>query len=212
MSKPNSPKETPPPKEEKEKKPLNIGGLLANIVTTVIICAIFVGINFKMMNDTVGTLKTSLADVSGAVEETEEDGETIFRGIIIDLGEFTMNLADVAPRAYLKAEVAIEVSMLETDPQAQTQTEKPSGGHGHGGGDAQPTGKEAFEQEMLQFKPAIRDAIITVLSGKTSDELATTTGKELAKEEISEQVNAIFGGEREVLRVSFGQFIMQQGR
>ena len=34
-------------------------------------------------------------------------------------------------------------------------------------------------------------------------------GKELVKEQITEDVNAIFAGEREVIRVNFGQFIIQ---
>ena len=37
----------------------------------------------------------------------------------------------------------------------------------------------------------------------------TAAGKELVKEQITEDVNAIFAGQREVLRVSFGQFIIQ---
>jgi flagellar FliL protein len=62
---------------------------------------------------------------------------------------------------------------------------------------------------MAQFKPAIRDAVITTLSSKTSAEVSTVAGKELAKEQIIEAVNSIFAGDREVLRVSFGQFIIQ---
>ncbi len=68
---------------------------------------------------------------------------------------------------------------------------------------------EAIQKEMAQFKPAIRDAVITNLSSKTSSELASAAGKELAKEQISNDINSILGGEREVLRVSFGQFIIQ---
>ena len=68
---------------------------------------------------------------------------------------------------------------------------------------------EAIQKEMNQFKPAIRDAVITNLSSKTSAELASAAGKELAKEQISDEINSILGGEREVLRVSFGQFIIQ---
>ena len=41
------------------------------------------------------------------------------------------------------------------------------------------------------------------------DELASAAGKELAKEQITNDINSILGGEREVLRVSFGQFIIQ---
>ena len=68
---------------------------------------------------------------------------------------------------------------------------------------------EAIQKEMNQYKPAIRDAVITNLSSKTSTELATAAGKELAKEQITNDINSILGGEREVLRVSFGQFIIQ---
>ena len=65
------------------------------------------------------------------------------------------------------------------------------------------------QYKKKQFKPAIRDAVITNLSSKTSTELATAAGKELAKEQITNDINSILGGEREVLRVSFGQFIIQ---
>ena len=67
----------------------------------------------------------------------------------------------------------------------------------------------AIQKEMSQFKPAIRDAVITNLSSKTSAELSSAAGKELAKEQITNDVNSILSGEREVLRVSFGQFIIQ---
>ncbi len=43
----------------------------------------------------------------------------------------------------------------------------------------------------------------------TTSELATATGKEHAKEQILNDINDILGGEREVLSVSFGQFIIQ---
>ena len=68
---------------------------------------------------------------------------------------------------------------------------------------------EAIQKEMNQYKPAIRDAVITNLSSKTSAELATAAGKELSKEQISNDINSILAGEREVLRVSYGQFIIQ---
>ena len=62
---------------------------------------------------------------------------------------------------------------------------------------------------MAQYKPAIRDAIITTLSSKSSAELSTVAGKELAKEQISDAVNGVLAGDRDVLRVSFGDFIIQ---
>ena len=62
---------------------------------------------------------------------------------------------------------------------------------------------QPFKKEVVYMKKQISFA------SKTSNELATVPGKELAKEQIAEAVDAIFNGEREVMRVSFGQFIMQ---
>ena len=88
--------------------------------------------------------------------------------------------------------------------------ESAKGGGGHGHGEAAPVDPiAAIQAEMNQYKPAIRDAVITNLSSKTSSELSTAAGKELSKEQITNDINAILGGEREVLRVSFGQFIIQ---
>ena len=118
-----------------------------------------------------------------------------------------MNLCDENAKKFLKVNVAIEVSKKEDD----FPKEEPAKGGGHGHGEAAPAVDPlaAIQTEMNQYKPAIRDAVITNLSSKTSAELATAAGKELAKEQITNDINSILGGEREVLRVSFGQFIIQ---
>ena len=139
----------------------------------------------------------------------EEADDEIQRGIIVDLGDFILNLCDEAQKKYLKVNVAIEVSQKDTDfPKEEEQAK--SGGHGgHGAAPAPVDPMEAIQKEMAQFKPAIRDAVITNLSSKTSAELSSAAGKELAKEQIANDINSILGGEREVLRISFGQFIIQ---
>lgn len=191
-------------KEDGEKVPVKKSTFLINVITTTLICSIFLGLNYKMMRD-ISKEQQELLNVN-AVAEEEIATDEISKGYILDLGDFVMNLADASPKVYLKAAVAIEITTLDTDIINLTKREG-GGGHGHGTDVADPA--VAFEQEMGRYKPAIRDSIITILSSKTSDELGTTTGKELAKEQITEQVNAIFAGEREVLRISFGQFIMQ---
>ena len=98
--------------------------------------------------------------------------------------------------------------MVDTDFPKEVEAPK-SSGHGHGAAPAPVDPMEAIQKEMNQYKPAIRDAVITNLSSKTSAELASAAGKELAKEQISNDINSILAGEREVLRVSFGQFIIQ---
>lgn len=189
-----------PDKQQQTPPKSGGGGLIVNIITTILICSIFLGVNYVMVND------ASKRQLAANTENTEDEGdiEEVTKGYIVDLGEFTMNLADASPKTYLRAAVVIEVTVNDTDVLSAGGGE----GHGHGGGTPQPT----IEDDLARVKPAIRDAIITTLSSKTSDELSTTTGKELAKEQIAEQVNAIFAGEREVLRISFGQFIMQPGR
>ena len=77
------------------------------------------------------------------------------------------------------------------------------------GGEGKSAAADPLDAEMAQFKPAIRDSVITTLSSKSAAELSTVAGKELAKEQITEAVNGIFAGDREVLRVSFGDFIIQ---
>lgn len=197
-------------KPDKEKQQQQEGGgsssIIINIVTTAIICVIFIGVNYFLQSNLLTNhLKAMTA------EQTEEDSEENLdkpqKGIVVELGDFTMNLSDIEPRRYLKAEVAIEVTNPEPLPEEEPQ--KASGGHGGHGASAPKSPQDAIIEEMEQYKPAIRDAVITVLSSKTSDELSTTAGKELAKQQIAESVNGIFDGEREVIRVSFGQFIMQ---
>ena len=207
MAKPTQAKE--PDNKEKDK---NEGGgansILINVITTTIVCIIFIGVNYFLQSN---LLTTQLQSIT-AEQNADEDMENLDKpekGIVLDLGDFTMNLSDIEPRRYLKANVAIEITNTEPDPTQQEEQPKASGGHG-GHGEAAPADpKAAIVAEMEQYKPAIRDAVITVLTSKTSDELASTAGKELAKQQIAEAVNGIFDGEREVIRVSFGQFIMQ---
>ena len=157
-------------------------------------------------------LTQKISNIQLSQEELEEGAageDEIQRGIIVDLGDFILNLCDESQKKYLKVNVAIEVSQKEDDFPKEEAQPKSSGGHGHGAAPAAVDPMELIQKEMAQYKPAIRDAVITNLSSKTSAELASAAGKELAKEQIANDINSILGGEREVLRVSFGQFIIQ---
>ena len=182
--------------------------LILNIASTIILLAVFFGVMYFTMNS---MLEQKISKIQVSTEELEE-GEVaedeIQKGIIVDLGDFILNLCDEAQKKYLKVNVAIEVTQKDTDFPKEVEAPK-SGGHGHGAAPAPVDPMEAIQKEMNQYKPAIRDAVITNLSSKTSAELASAAGKELAKEQISNDINSILAGEREVLRVSFGQFIIQ---
>lgn len=221
MPMPSSPKDAKPKTNENIAKDGKSSGggagggmdssklLIANTVTTVVICILFIGVNYfvqtNFMNDKFAVIMNTISN-DGASEDGGGESDEVERGLILDLGDFVLNLSDVNARRYLKANVAIELTKKATDPGA---TPAHAGeAHAHGEEAAVDPMKE-IEAEMAQFKPSIRDAVISTLSSKTSDELSSIAGKEEAKEQIKEAVNAIFAGEREVLRVSFGNFIIQ---
>ena len=182
--------------------------LIISLVSTVLLCVVFAAVNYMVVDNLVSS---KLDKINVSQEELDEEGgeeDELQRGIVVDLGDFILNLCDENQKKYLKVNVAIEVSQKDTDfPKEEPAASK--GGHGHGEAPAVVNPMEAIQNEMNQFKPAIRDAVITNLSSKTSAELSSAAGKELAKEQISNDINSILGGEREVLRVSFGQFIIQ---
>ena len=214
MAKPTAPKDTKPQgnEDDTEKKsaPMdsNIKMLLVVVISMVLGGIIFLGINYILIDNLLGSKLQQPAETEEAEAEPDEE-EQVEKGIIVDLGDFVLNLADTDQKRYLKANVALELSKLPTDPDLSApQAGGEGGGHGHG--EAAPVDPmKQIEMEMAQYKPAIRDAILTNLSSKTSSEVATTAGKELVKEQIAQDVNAIFAGTREVIRVSFGQFIIQ---
>lgn len=182
--------------------------LIMTLASIVIMFIVFAGVNYIIMENLISQKMSSIQLSQEELAEGEGDGDEIQKGIIVDLGDFILNLCDENQKKYLKVNVAIEVTQKDTDFPAATE-EKSSGHGGHGAAPAPADPMEAIQKEMNQYKPAIRDAVITNLSSKTSTELATAAGKELAKEQITNDINSILGGEREVLRVSFGQFIIQ---
>ncbi|OGI00516.1 MAG: hypothetical protein A2Y25_00400 [Candidatus Melainabacteria bacterium GWF2_37_15] len=223
MVKPTQPKGIKPKAEVPEMPVIESGGggggllsgqklIIVNTVVTAVICILFLGGNYFIVNGVISSklahLNEIIATQGEASEEEGEEGEKPEKGIILDLGEFILNLSDPSAKRYLKVNVALELSKTPDDPGSE---EAPSGGGGHGGGHGAkpPDPLELIEQEMKQYKPAIRDAIISVLSSKTTEELSSLAGKELAKEQIKEAIDPIFSGEREVMRVSFGTFIIQ---
>ena len=181
--------------------------LIMTLASIVIMFIVFAGVNYVIMENLISQKISTLPTAQEELDESADEDE-VQKGIIVDLGDFILNLCDESQKKYLKVNVALEVTKKDTDFPEQTETK--GGGHGgHGEAAAPVDPMEAIQKEMNQYKPAIRDAVITNLSSKTSSELATAAGKELAKEQITNDINSILGGEREVIRVSFGQFIIQ---
>jgi flagellar protein FliL len=223
MAKPEQTKEAKPKTEgdeaakaKKPKAPMDdsMKVIIINLVTTVLICVLFTSVTYVLMSGLLDSKLSSKmtasaddsgdasADSSGDASADSGGDSDVQKGIVVDLGDFILNLTDVSPRKYLKADVAIEISTKPED-------SAPAEGGKKEGGEGAAAAVSPLDSEMAQYKPAIRDAVITTLSSKTSAELATVAGKELAKEQITDAVNGIFAGDREVIRVSFGNFIIQ---
>jgi flagellar basal body-associated protein FliL len=213
MAKPDQPKDIKPKTEDdgsskpKVNIPIddNMKLIIINLVSTVLICILFISVNYILQSSLLNSKLEHIQSHGGESEELADEmsSEEVTRGIVVDLGDFILNLSDINPRKYLKVNVALEVSSKPED-----HVVEESGGHGHGHGESTPA-VSPVETEMTNFKPAFRDAVISTLSSKTSAELSSVAGKELAKEQMAEAINGIFAGEREVIRVSFGQFIIQ---
>ncbi|MBR1976765.1 flagellar basal body-associated FliL family protein [bacterium] len=220
MAKPTSGKDVKPKDEapqavvNKNDKQISTNMLL--MVNTLVLIVFFVIMTFVGSSIVKSTVKSEIAKVHPSEELIAEEGTEVTqeeKGILLDLGDFILNLADPAVRRYLKVNVAIEltktIAEVEAANAAANAAAHGGGGHGGHGAPAPVDPMAAVIAEMEQYKPAIRDAVISVLSSKTADELSTPTGKEIAKEEIQDMVSAVFNGSREVLRVNFAQFIIQ---
>jgi flagellar FliL protein len=96
----------------------------------------------------------------------------------VDLGVFTVNLADKGTDAYARVAITLELS------------------------------NEKVKREVDKRMPIIKDAIIDVISSKTSDFVRTPEGREALRLELIRRLNIILveGGVRNIY---FTEFVVQ---
>jgi len=100
------------------------------------------------------------------------------QGHIYSMDPFIVNLADTESARYLKVKIEIE-------------------------------GQEAKVHEEYEKRlPQLRDAVLTILSGKTYKELFDSEGKKKLKEEIVSKANQVFTVLK-VKTVYFNEFVVQ---
>ncbi len=99
-------------------------------------------------------------------------------GVMYNLGSLIVNLADQDAATFLKVSITLELD------------------------------NQQVQQQVEQRLPEIKDAIISLISSKTSNEIKNPEGQEKLKEEILKRINAILpaGGVRNVY---FTEFIIQ---
>ena len=121
--------------------------LILNIASTVILLAVFFGVMYFTMNSMLEQKISKIQVSTEELDETASAEDEIQKGIIVDLGDFILNLCDEAQKKYLKVNVAIEVTQKETDFPKEVEAPK-SGGHGHGAAPAPVDPMEAIQKEM----------------------------------------------------------------
>lgn len=99
-------------------------------------------------------------------------------GVNFSFEPFVVNLMDSGGTKYLKVSIQIELADSKLVEKAKART------------------------------PQLRDAVITLLSMKTSEELISSEGKIILKDEIKQRANQILG-EGSVLNVYLTDFVMQ---
>lgn len=99
-------------------------------------------------------------------------------GVMMDLGTFTVNLADKDADTYARVSITLELS------------------------------DQKVRQELEKRLPIVKDAIIDVLSSKTSSFVKTPEGRENLRLELIKRINTILieGGVRNIY---FTEFVVQ---
>lgn len=155
--------------------------------------------------------------------EGDEHGGGIHKqlGMSLPLEDFTVNLRQDpttgARRAqYLRTRMSLSLQV----PEEQDCSHAAAGDHGGGGGGGGHGGgaavdpvaacQTAFEGQMKQYMPTIRDIINTSLMKRTAAEVASLEGQEALKDEVIREVNLVMGPEGyRVQRVNLQDFIIQ---
>jgi flagellar FliL protein len=99
-------------------------------------------------------------------------------GPIYPLDQFIVNLVSNNADRYLKCKISLELDSPD------------------------------LQKEIDKKLPAIRDAIIQILSSKTVEEIQTAKGKEKLKEEIKRKLNEMLTT-GEIRNVYFTEFVIQ---
>jgi flagellar protein FliL len=122
-------------------------------------------------------------------EEKKKRKKDKIEGPVVSLGDpFVVNLADPGLSAFTKFNVSVKVDV----------------------GTPMHAGHSTTAPAALEEQPEARDAVISVVGSKTSDEVKSTEGREHMKEEIIEEITRA-APKTVVLEVFFTDFAIQSG-
>lgn len=116
-------------------------------------------------------------------------------GLMVNTGAKIINLAEPGGRRYIRITIVLEFS--PTDPAFSKMTAEEKNAY-----------VTAFNDEIKGKQPIIDDAIITIISTKTFDQLYTADGKEALRHEILDQLRKSLPN-YEILSIYFSEFVVE---
>ncbi|MBT6842319.1 MAG: hypothetical protein HOA17_00805 [Candidatus Melainabacteria bacterium] len=134
--------------------------------------------------------------VNQVIEEAREPGEHDHLPIQ-PLGDFVVNLADVSGSRFLK--ISITAKLYSEDFE----------GYGELEGEEKHAYHLRIEEDLHGSMPAIKDAVITTLSRKSSEEVIGYESKLALKVELKDHLNEVMHGEFKIYDIYFTDFIVQ---
>ncbi|MFQ5356451.1 MAG: flagellar basal body-associated protein FliL [Mariprofundaceae bacterium] len=166
--------------EEKKEKGGGLLGIVGLVVQVLTLGAIgFVAWQMMQENQQPGQ-RESDKGVAGevvipAIEEEDEEN-----AMVVELGDFTVNLAGDNAERYLKCKISAKV-------------------YGE-------SAKSELEKDMN--KKLINDLVIDILTRKTLEDVQKPAGKAHIKEELMHRLNKALGG-APVRKIFFDEFVIQ---
>jgi len=150
----------------------------------------------------------AVAEVHGEATHAPKQPKVIYEpgmGVMIDTGTKVVNLADPGGRRFLRATVVVEVA---PPPKESAEHAADSSHAAEGGAAAESPAVVALRAEINQKMPIINDALNSLLTSKTFEQIYTLEGKETLRNEIKEELNRRLP-EFGVITVYFTEFVVQ---
>ena len=158
------------------------GGILKLIIIVFVVLILVGGGVFAYLTFFAGSSQEQVQDVisDDPMAPVQPQGANSENGITYDFPAFIVNLADPSGSKYLRVALSVEI----------------------------PPKNEKMLLEIEQKLPKIKDAIITVLSSKTFEEIITPQGKISLKQEILRRINSNLASGR-LMGVYITEFVVQ---
>lgn len=153
---------------------------------------LFIFSNVGQSKPAAAETKDGAAKPSGGAAKSGPAEEK--RGAMYTLKDRVVNLAETGGRRYLKIGITLELDIGKDVSKLK--------------GEALKELQKELQGEMSRFEPALYDVIVTTLSAKTFDEVASLDGKERIKKELKEKLSRVME-EPHLLNVYITDFIVQ---